>query len=184
MATRIQEIKKKIALLSAELHNEFHPDYGNWYPKFPWVLVYVLPREQRIGCLWVPDDAKHQNKVTLEGVVVKIWKADHLPIKTELKIGDHVLFPHSAGQPFANVSSNEFKVIKEYIPNYRHETNDFIDNGHIFTTLTYTDKTIDKELEKEIHRLKKVCKTDKELLEGLRRNFVIYPNHSRTLSGV
>lgn len=181
MATKIQELKKKIALLSAELHAEYHTEYAEWYPKFPWVLVHVLPREQRIGSLWVPGDAKHQNKVTLEGVVVRLWKADHLKVKSELKIGDHVLFPHWVGQPFADRSAQDFKVIREYIPDYQGTQ---IDDGHIFSTLDYTDKTIDTELEKEIHRLKKSCKSDKDFLNGLRRNFVIYPNHSRTTSGI
>src|SRR5579864_5749771 len=182
MPTKIQEIKKKIALLAAELHREFHTEYAEWNPKFPWILVHVLPREQRIGSLWVPGDTKNQNKVTLEGVVVKLWKADHLNIKSELAIGDHVCFPHYCGQPFSNASDQEFRLVKECFPNYINSS-DIIDSGSIFLKLEYSDKTIENELLKDIKLLRKSNETDKEFLDRLRKNFVIYPNHSRTLSG-
>lgn len=185
MATRIQEIKKKIALLSAELHNEFHPDYGNWYPKFPWVLVYVLPREQRIGSLWVPGDEKHQNKVTLEGVVVKLWKADHLKIKTALEVGDHVLFQHYAGQPFSFSSEQEFRMVKEGFTNFFGEDG-IMDSGHIFSKLNYSEKAIQGEFWNLLHKTVLLPKKVNpfEAFKVLSKNFVIYPKESKTLSGV
>lgn len=181
MSTKIQEIKKKIALLSAELHREYHTEYANWFPKFPWVLVHVLPREQRVGSLWVPGDAKHQNKVTLEGVVVKIWKADHLDIKTELEIGDHVLFQHFAGQPFSNASAEDFRMIKEGFT--RVVDSEIVDNGHIFAKVNYSTKEVEKEFWKKFKQLGEIS-SQEEAYKVLSRNFVIYPKESKTLSGV
>jgi len=177
MSTRIQEIKKQIALLSAELHSEFHTEYAEWNPKFPWVLVYVLPREQRIGTLWVPGDAKSQNKVTLEGVVVKLWKADHLKVKSNLEIGDHVLFQHHAGQPFADRSKDDFRVVKEGFTQV--VDSEIIDSGHIFAKVNYSEKDVEKEFWKVLRNIK-----DEKIFEIISRNFVIYPKESKTLSGV
>jgi len=179
MSTRIQEIKKKIAILSAELHREYHTELGDWYPKFPWVLIHVLPREQRIGSLWVPGDAKHQNKVTLEGVVVKIWKADHLSVKTSLKLGDHILFPHYAGQPVDKRSDEEFRLVREGFPG----NNEFlIPDGEIIAKINYSEKEVSKEFWKEYKKLRTIYSD--EAFEKLTRNFVIYPKESKTLSGV
>jgi co-chaperonin GroES (HSP10) len=180
MSTRIQEIKKKIALLSAELHREYHTEYAEWNPKFPWLLVYVLPREQRIGNLWVPGDTKGQNKVTLEGVVVKLWKADHLNIKSSLKIGDHVLFPHYSGQPFANRSKDDFRVIKEGFSNI--VDSEIVDSGHIFAKVEYSQYDLMKEFWDTYEHTLSIKSWSKKF-ELLSRNFVIYPKESKTLSG-
>lgn len=178
MANRIAEIKRKIAKLASELHQEFHSEYAEWYPKFPWVLVYILPREQRAGKLWVPGDTKNQNKVTLEGVVVRLWKAEHIPYKTDLKIGDHVLFPHFAGQPFANRSAEEFRVIKEDIPRFENGISD----GHIFAKVNYSSKKIETEFMNLVNFTMKDL--SKEAFQVLSRNFIIYPKESKTLSGM
>jgi len=177
---KLQEIKKKIARLTQELHQEFHTEYAEFYPKYPWVLVYILPREQRIGSIWVPDDAKKQNKVTLEGVVVRLWQPywseENQAIASELLIGDHVLFSHSAGQPFNDKSKDEFRLVKEGVV-----YNQFGIDDNIYCKLNYKQKEVTKEVEKLMQRHKK--KSTKEIVEYLQRNFLVYPKASKTLSG-
>jgi len=88
----------------------------NVEPLHPKVLVRVLPREQKVGSLFIPE-GRQQNKPTLEGVVLKTWRPFYQKIyldevgwvtdenankeavysqlvKSELEPGDHVLFPH------------------------------------------------------------------------------------------
>src|ERR1017187_7683518 len=99
-------------------------------PLFPWVLVYVLPREQKTeGGLWMPDldGQKKQHKATLEGIVLRIWgnglhkhrycEKDSTVtsiLKTQLAVGDVVAFPHWAGWPPDPEHSRDFRMVKEY----------------------------------------------------------------------
>lgn len=84
-------------------------------PTKPKVLVRVLPKEQKLGSLWLPD-GKNQNKPTWEGIVLAVYEpyfqkvyiedVDWVPgqpdpevaytqkVECEVQPGDHVLFPH------------------------------------------------------------------------------------------
>jgi len=83
-------------------------------PMFPKILVRVLPREQKVGSIYLPDG--QQNKPVWEGIVIRTYKPFYQKIyltdahwvkddpnpevrytqkvECELKPGDHVLFPH------------------------------------------------------------------------------------------
>lgn len=93
-------------------------------PKFPWVMVRVLPRTQQVGHIITPEN---QKKVTLEGVVLAVWrnapgqfynvnsKQWERPelITPEVRIGDRVVFPHYAGMPLEGFDTGEYRVVKE-----------------------------------------------------------------------
>ena len=49
---------------------------ARWTPLFARVLVRVLPREEKLRGIWVPDNK--QNKPTWEGVVIKTYKPFYL----------------------------------------------------------------------------------------------------------
>jgi hypothetical protein len=93
------------------------------------------------------------------------------------------LFQHYAGQPFADRSDKEFRVIKEGFT--RVIDSDIVDSGHIFAKLEYSKKEVKDEfwrlLYKKIPITKQINTT--EVFETLSRNFVIYPKESKTLSG-
>lgn len=84
-------------------------------PLFPRILIRVLPRNQRVGSIYLPDEGK-QNKPTWEGVVIRTYEPFYQKVylsdvtwvrddpdpevryvqkcESDLKPGDHVLFPH------------------------------------------------------------------------------------------
>ena len=108
-------------------------------PLFPWVLVQILPKEQKYkGVLILPDFSgkdKAQNKPMYEGIVLKTWKpfwrhfkTNHMPdneqscaetreteiwVESQLQPGDHILFPHWSGQPAGFLDEKEFRLIQE-----------------------------------------------------------------------
>jgi len=88
-------------------------------PMYPWVLVKVLKREQKHGSIVLLEGSK-QNKPTHEGIVVTTWapcskpmKGKMVDIRSELKVGDHVLFPHWAGLPVAGLDVDDYRIVKE-----------------------------------------------------------------------
>lgn len=95
--------------------NELYEKAGiETVPVFPKVLIRVLPREQKVGGIWLPDNNK-QNKPTWEGIIIKTYEPRYRKIylteadwvkddpdpevryaqkfECEFKPGDHVLFP-------------------------------------------------------------------------------------------
>lgn len=81
-------------------------------PAFPYVLLRVLPRTQRIGAIWTPE--KH-NKTVLEGIVLTtfrpFWRqlrnrqldVKETRVECSAKPGDHVLFQAFEGVPVEHV---------------------------------------------------------------------------------
>ncbi len=123
-------------------------------PVFPWVFVRVLPKEQITpGGVVMPHS--DQNKTVHEGIVLATWAPikvvpkprrtddDHhwaasvstayAPItqESDLKPGDHVLFPHWAGLPIEGFSEKRYRVVKETA--WRADT-----DGGIFAQVEYT----------------------------------------------
>jgi co-chaperonin GroES (HSP10) len=107
------------------LVQDLYAQHRSVLPMHPWVLVYVLPREQKLGKLFLPGS---QQKVTLEGIVLSTWaqwteergfrengveKTRIVVHKSELSIGDHVLFPHWSGLPIPGMDETKFRVVKE-----------------------------------------------------------------------
>ena len=108
-----------------KLTQDLYAQHRQLVPKHPWILLYVLPREQKIGSLFIPQ--KH-HKVSLEGLVLQTWGThneekgviEHGVCKTRVTVhrsifkpGDHVLFPHWSGLPIPGMDEKYFRVVKE-----------------------------------------------------------------------
>jgi co-chaperonin GroES (HSP10) len=86
-------------------------------PMFPWVLVRLCRKEQKIGGVWLPDSI--QNKTLHEGIVLCTWQPCQriqngytLDLSSELSRGDRVLFHHFAGVPLEGRGSG-YRLVKE-----------------------------------------------------------------------
>lgn len=117
--------------------------------KYPWVLVRVLPRENKVGSIVIPGSAQGigQNKPVHEGIVLHTWKpwvkqwtkngeAYLHHVKPSVKLGDHVLFHHWAGQELYGFDKQEFRVVRS------DDWSETVDGG-ILAVLDYneTDNT-------------------------------------------
>jgi hypothetical protein len=120
-------------------------------PLYPKILVRVLPREQKLGSVWLPDSK--QNKPTWEGIVIKTykpfmrrvyledvdWVADNPEpevkysqmVRSDLKPGDHVLFPHI-----------EFGILPVDVLDSGKGDYRLVPEGVMLCTLNYTQKTM------------------------------------------
>ena len=117
-------------------------------PRFPLVLVRILPRDQQQGGIWLPG-GKQQNKPVYEGIVLRIWEPhlikegvrfnkweDGLPndgtyiLESELTMGEHILFEHWAGFPVPGLHEDFYRMVPEFM-NIKRE------NGPIFGKLVY-----------------------------------------------
>src|ERR1035438_4246124 len=122
----VPDYREKLRKLAQQYFESFCPRIN---PLFPWVLVYVLPKEQKVQGIWMPDldGQKKQHKATLEGIVLRIWSNglyEHRYcakdstvtniLKTQLAVGDVVAFPHWAGWPPDPEHSKDFRMVKEY----------------------------------------------------------------------
>jgi co-chaperonin GroES (HSP10) len=88
-------------------------------PMYPWIFVRVLPREQKVGSIYMVEGPK-QNKPMHEGIVLATWQPCQRPVKGKLvdltpdvKPGDHVLFNHWAGLPVVGYNDKHFRIVKE-----------------------------------------------------------------------
>jgi co-chaperonin GroES (HSP10) len=116
-------------------------------PVFPWVLLRVLSKEQKIGSIFCPD--VDHNKTTHEGIVVATWlpwtkelgvieqngvkKTRSVEMRSNLELGDHVLFHHWAGLPLRGLDDKYWRVVKEVDWSPMNE-------GGIFATVQYDEK--------------------------------------------
>ena len=92
-------------------------------PMYPWILVRKFPRAAQIGSIVLPDI--DMNKVVHEGIVVRTWepclrptaKGKFVERRSEMQLGDHVLFPHWAGVPVDKITpdlpANDYRLIRE-----------------------------------------------------------------------
>lgn len=116
----VQQKEEQLAKLAQELYEEIR--YVR--PMYPWVLVRVLDREQKIGSIHIPQGTK-QNKPVLEGIVLATWATNikcirapephgaFVEITSELEPGQHVLFPHWAGVPVVGFAEDKYRLVKE-----------------------------------------------------------------------
>lgn len=126
MARVIRRQKDELFDLAQRMYKSFHRRIT---PIYPWVLVRVLPKEQQLGRIWVPES---QNKVIYEGLVLETWqpfwrsfsKDAYDPneeqlerfFESDLKPGDHVLFPHFEGMPVPYLNEEEkdaYRLVRE-----------------------------------------------------------------------
>jgi co-chaperonin GroES (HSP10) len=161
---------------------------------FPQVLVRILPKDLiTAGGIYIPD-VKASNKPTYEGIVIATWMPKDLPTKwgsihleSEVKFGDHVIFPHFAGMPLPGMNEDLYRVIPEGVAKNgaRWLGNDA---GVIFCKLDYKRPSVE-EVFKDLWS-KYTEKNDyldhRELLSLIREKFdiVVKVKGSKTLSGV
>src|SRR5262252_1392741 len=88
-------------------------------PLYPWVFVRVLQKEQTVGKI-VRVEGPKQNKPTQEGVVLKTWlpttkifKGKPVEVYSQLRQGQHVVFPHWAGLPVVGFDDKHYRIVKE-----------------------------------------------------------------------
>jgi co-chaperonin GroES (HSP10) len=122
-----QEQEDQLSTLAQELFNSGERAFT---PMYPWVLVRTLQRDGFYkGLIALPEH--EQNKVTHEGIVVATWKPRLVEKgtkqsspdgkvltkatiqKSQLVIGQHVLYPHWAGQPAFGFSPALYRLVKE-----------------------------------------------------------------------
>ena len=122
------EIKKKEEALNQFIVDTFamytHYAHEFFVPIFPYVLVRILPKDMMIGRFYIPEVAR-SNKPTYEGIVLRVWKDKIFPAQSkgkedwvatsDLKFGDHVVFPHYSGQPLPGLNENLYRAVPEGI---------------------------------------------------------------------
>lgn len=108
-------------------------------PKYPWVLVRLLPKEQQSSLIYLPES---QNKVVYEGIVLAVWrpfkkvysatqkstlypeyKLEGELKQSQYKPGDRVCFGHFEGFPVpylnfthpsgSTKADNLYRVVRE-----------------------------------------------------------------------
>ena len=160
--------------------------YRLFTPRYPYCIVEELPRRREHGSIVLTDDA---NKPLYEGIVIETWKPFEetrtekrdghkveivINRKSEFQPGDHVLFPHWAGN--ADPSNKAIHFISERMQDYN--------NGGCLIA-----KIEPKEPETIRNRftnllLKLGGKLYTEVADDLLKEFVIVPRYSVTGSGV
>ena len=113
------------------------------YPARNWLLVRVLPREMKVGAIFLPDT---QNKVLLEGIVIRafapywvfakdaryhhklrgMWnerevddaKPGMVRVISQVGPGDHILFPSHEGLPVGKrLDETKYRFVEECMVN-------------------------------------------------------------------
>lgn len=160
-------------------------------PKFPLVLVWVIPKAQRIGEIYVPD---MQNKPVYEGLVLRTynpfwktigkrwvnteWEEQNIWVQPKVEVGDHVLFQHFVGIP---------------IPRYDGGTGELrmVNEDEIVGVIEYQKESVEKKLERLISSGLEYgmgmddSKTPEQIVKDiLERCEVIFHTEPRTMSGV
>jgi hypothetical protein len=113
-------------------------------PMYPWNLVRILPREQKIGSLWVPDN-KSVNKPLHEGIVLRTFKPKMYRwteygiekerlLTSQYEPGDHVIYQHFSGIP---AGLDLYEKWYRYVPEYK-----IGDHSGIIGTLNYEKESI------------------------------------------
>jgi len=109
-----------------ELCQELYEANTMFTPLYPWVFVLVCQKAQQVGGIYLPET---QNKPMHEGIVLSTWKdkvfekrvatsdgkhATRFETKrSEMMVGDHVVFHHSAGQQAWGYDLARFRVVME-----------------------------------------------------------------------
>lgn len=124
------ELEKKFAELAQEIYESGERRIT---PTWPWVLIRVVPKEQKIGSIWAPDIAgsKMQNKPLWEGIVLATWGERWTEFKgsleetdvlvnvvklqrSEFQPGDRILFPGWAGLPVSFLDETKYRLVREW----------------------------------------------------------------------
>jgi len=145
-----EELRKKEELLDELLievlsHYHAHEHLDLICPN---VMVRVLPKDMYQGRIYIPD-VKESNKPIYEGIVIKTWNPREIPTRygtrtltSELKFGEHVLFPHFSGQPIPGMNEDKYRAV----PEAQLKTGQFLfgnDTGVIFSKLDYKRPSVE-----------------------------------------
>jgi hypothetical protein len=182
LASNAPDIEKQLYELAqhAYLHYE-----RTVQPLYPWLLLYVLPKEDQVRGIIRPDV---QNKVMYEGIVLSTWRPrledvsvrengtlrieTHIR-KSQMELGDHILFPHWVGLPCPWLPEERFRMIEELKPldpksepiarlNYDLESTDVVIRNAVETAFSkefdsLSDSTVNaiiRELHREFHLIR------------------------------
>jgi co-chaperonin GroES (HSP10) len=120
----IEQLEQRFSELAQEIYESGERRIR---PTWPWVLVRVAPKEQKLGSLYLPDasGASGQNKPVWEGIVLAIWephwhyvkdKGENHEVyrKSDFEIGDRVLFPSFAGLPVNFLDETKYRLVREW----------------------------------------------------------------------
>ena len=161
-------------------------------PLYPWVFVLVCQKAHQVGGIYVPEK---QNKPMHEGIVLATWRdkvferrvatsdgkhATRFETKrSEMMLGDHVAFHHSAGQPAWGYDPARFRAVREC--DWDMQTH----GGGIVGRIEYADAKAPLELLQQV-LLDKADIKIAELMRKIEDRFVIVDREagSVTLSGV
>jgi hypothetical protein len=129
-------------------------------PRYPYLLVRVLPKEYKVGSLFIPDLGKgSQSKPNYEGVVLEVWQpwmktlltsygdpdeADselRVQMQSALAVGDHVIYPHWAGYPVGFLDAEKYRLVRE-------DTSD--DLGHVVGKFEYEKPNLRRRIQELI----------------------------------
>lgn len=142
-SSELRKREEELDKLAVEIFSNYR-DYEQVVPRFPYCIVRILPKDVTIGGIYVPDVAR-TNKPVYEGIVLRVWEPRHIfdhkgqqrVLYSDLEVGDHVLFPHYAGQPLPGLNEGKYRAIPEGIT--RNGGNVFgSEVGVIFAKLDYT----------------------------------------------
>lgn len=156
-------------------------------PLWPWVFIYCLPREQKVGSIVLPEH--EQNKTVHEGIVLATWQSFWRRTKRQgpyteggrssayqesaLLPGDHVLFPHWAGVPISGYDTGKYRVVREE------------GEGCIQGVIEYADEPITEKLAEELRSFASENMTCAEAAAKLEERFLLVDRKasSVTISG-
>jgi co-chaperonin GroES (HSP10) len=104
------------------LTQELYWAHRGFKPRWPWVFIRILDKEQQIGHIIVPEN--QQNKPMHEGIVLAVWPSfiDSKTVngqrvtvykESDLRPGDHILCPHWAGLPVVGYRDTRYRIVKE-----------------------------------------------------------------------
>jgi co-chaperonin GroES (HSP10) len=105
------------------LCTEQYEAHRGFIPRYPWVFVRILQKEQKIGRIITPGNV--QNKPVHEAIVLRVWpsflqtkKVNGKTVtefrESELELGDHILIPHWAGLPVRGFVEQHYRIVKEF----------------------------------------------------------------------
>jgi co-chaperonin GroES (HSP10) len=148
MQAELTELERKEQQLVELVQEVYAMSAPQITPIHPWILVRIMPKEQKFGILHLPDK---QNKVFYEGIVLATWKPfwrkfngkltsddghalieKEVYVQSHVKIGERVMFMHFEGQPVPYLDEKNYRMVHEY------ETHP---NGGVWATIEHKQDT-------------------------------------------
>lgn len=120
----VQQMEKHLADLCYQIYLKGEIRFT---PRYPWVLVRVLPKAQQIGRIILPQN---QNKIMYEGIVLAVWapfwihkdrlvngnwESNRTLRVSQLGVGMRIGFPHYEGLPVRYFDENNYRVVREEV---------------------------------------------------------------------